>query len=367
MPAKARQAGETPVRTGETEGWVINAVAPIRICDLGGWTDTWFAGTGVILNIGVYPYAEVQLHVTRTPRGQKRRITIFAENFGERYIYSGSPDFDRHPLLEASIDMMDMPDDLSFEINLYSCAPAGCSTGTSAAVTVALLGALDLLTPGRRTPHEIASLAHRVETEKLGLQCGIQDQLCSAYGGVCFIEMFQYPYASVSQLQLPESIWWELERRLVLVYLGRTHSSSDVHREVIAGLEREDADKSVLEVMRQAARGGKEALFDGDFARFGRHMIDNVEAQAALHPALVSRAARDVIALAEEHGAVGWKVNGAGGEGGSLTVLLGPRSENKRAFIDALPKADPSFRAIPLYLSRMGLRRWMTSAPSRPF
>ena len=32
---------------------VINAMAPIRICDLGGWTDTWFAETGAVFNIGV--------------------------------------------------------------------------------------------------------------------------------------------------------------------------------------------------------------------------------------------------------------------------------------------------------------------------
>ena len=37
---------------------IINATAPIRICDLGGWSDTWFAGRGTVLNIGVYPYAK---------------------------------------------------------------------------------------------------------------------------------------------------------------------------------------------------------------------------------------------------------------------------------------------------------------------
>ena len=192
---------------------VINAVAPIRICDLGGWTDTWFAEVGAVLNFGVYPYAEVQIYVSqqRPEQGEKGgRITIHAENFGDRYHIEPGPaiEYDRHPLLEASIDIMELPRDLSFEINLYSSAPAGCSTGTSAAVSVALLGALDLLTPGQRTPHEIAALAHRVETEKLKLQCGIQDQLCSAYGGICFIEMFRYPFASVSQLAIPNNVWW---------------------------------------------------------------------------------------------------------------------------------------------------------------
>ena len=42
---------------------IINSVAPIRICDNGGWTDTWFAEYGAIFNIGVLPYAEAQLKV----------------------------------------------------------------------------------------------------------------------------------------------------------------------------------------------------------------------------------------------------------------------------------------------------------------
>jgi D-glycero-alpha-D-manno-heptose-7-phosphate kinase len=72
-----------------------------------------------------------------------------------------------------------------------------------------------------------------VETERLGLQSGIQDQLCSAYGGINFIEMQNYPYASVSQITVSNPIWWELERRLVLIYLGNSHDSSQVHEMVI--------------------------------------------------------------------------------------------------------------------------------------
>jgi D-glycero-alpha-D-manno-heptose-7-phosphate kinase len=337
---------------------VINAVAPIRVCDLGGWTDTWFAERGAVLNIGVYPYAEVQVYVTPCAAGE-RQIVVHAENYDDRYKLD--PDritFDRHPLLEASIASMELPGTLSFEVNLYCSAPAGCSTGTSAAVSVALLGALDLLTPGRRTPHEIATVAHKVETEKLGLQSGIQDQLCSAYGGICFMEMFHYPHASVSPVHLPNSVWWELERSMVLVFLGTTHSSSEVHGRVIERLEKKDADKSELEPLRKAAHEGKNALLDADLDAFGQCMIANTDAQAALHPALVSDDARAVIGLAQKHGAVGWKVNGAGGEGGSLTILFGPEGERKRLFLQALPQLDPKFQVIPTYLSRLGLRRW---------
>jgi len=339
---------------------IINAMAPIRVCDLGGWTDTWFADTGAVCNIGVYPYAEVQIYVSPA-NPDKPAITINVENYGDRYTLDPNHIiYDRHPLLEASIDILDLRG-LSFEVNLYSAAPAVCSTGTSAAISVALLGALDMLTKGRRTPHEIAALAHRVETEKLKLQSGIQDQISSAYGGICFIEMFKYPYASVSQILLPNSLWWELERRMMLVFLGRSHSSSEVHGSVIKRLEQPSADKSALNKLRKAAYAGKDALYANDLHAFGRAMIDNTDAQGELHPALVSAQAREIIALARKHGAIGWKVNGAGGEGGSLTLLCGPEGEKKRALIHDIEARNDGSRIIPTYLSRIGLRRWETS------
>jgi len=146
----------------------------------------------------------------------------------------------------------------------------------------------------------------------------------------------------------------------VLVYLGRTHSSSDIHKQVIARLEAKDADKSVLAPLRQAAHDGKDAVYAGDFNALGDRMVKNTEAQIRLHPGLVSEAAQAVIGIAREHNCIGWKVNGAGGEGGSLTILCGPESESKRRFIEALLSLDERFRVIPTYLSRTGLRCWET-------
>jgi D-glycero-alpha-D-manno-heptose-7-phosphate kinase len=337
---------------------IINAAAPIRICDNGGWTDTWFAEYGRIFNIGVYPYAEVQIQVF--PRDSVAdRITIFAENYGERYALVEQPGkWDRHPLLEAAIERMSVPPEMAVQVTIFSEAPAGASTGTSAAVTVALIGALDRLTPGRLAAHEVAYIAQSIETEMLGQQCGIQDQLCSAYGGINFIDMFAYPHASVSQLQLPNSIWWELERRLVLIYLGTAHSSSEVHGMVIRELEDAGPDNAKINALRETAVPSRNALYAGDFAGLGRAMITNTEAQRQLHPALVSADAQKVIDMAREHGAVGWKINGAGGEGGTVTLLCGDQSSAKRSMIREIEAENPLFQNIPVYLSRYGLRVW---------
>ncbi len=339
---------------------IINSVAPIRVCDNGGWTDTWFAEHGKVFNIGVYPYAEVQIAVY--PRQTSRaRVVIYAENFGERY--ARDPDkttWDRHPLLEAAIERMGVPDDVAIQVTIFCEAPAGASTGTSAAVTVALIGAMDRLTPGRLTPHEVAYVAQSIETDMLKQQCGIQDQLCSAYGGINYIEMFQYPYASVSQIWVPNTTWWELERRLALIYLGKSHHSSRVHEKVIQHLEDAGPTAKQLESLRGTAQPARDALYAGDFLAFGRAMVQNTEAQRDLHTDLVSPDAERVIEIAKAHGAWGWKVNGAGGEGGSLTILCGTLSHAKRAMIREIEEENSLFQNIPIYLSRFGLRSWET-------
>lgn len=338
---------------------IINSSAPIRICDNGGWTDTWFAEYGKVFNIGVYPYAEVQIEVYPYD-GQEGRVVIYAENFGERYTRHLYTEWDRHPLLEAAIERMKVPDDIAFQVTIFSEAPAGASTGTSAAVTVALIGALDHLGAGRLTPHEVAYTAHSIETDMLKQQCGIQDQLCSAYGGINYIDMYRYPRASVSQIWVPNATWWELERRLALIYLGKTHRSSDVHETVIRDLEHVGPSAKQLIPLRATAEMSRDALYAGDFVALGRAMTANTEAQRDLHAELVNPEAQQVIEIAQAHGALGWKVNGAGGPGGSLTLLCGPLSHAKRAMIREIEQENPLFQNIPIYLSRFGLRVWET-------
>ena len=340
--------------------FVINSLAPIRICDNGGWTDTWFAGHGQVFNIAVSPFVEVQVGVFPETGGEPG-ITINAENYGDRYLLERQKRWDRHPLLEAAVEYMRLPARLCCEVTIYSEAPSGASTGTSAAAAVALVGALDALTPGRLTPHEVAGAAHRIETELLGQQSGIQDQLSSAYGGINYIEMFAYPHASVSPINVPDSTWFELERRLALVYLGKAHHSSDVHDRVIAGLEQAGPNSPALAELCATASLSRDAVYAADFPALGAAMVQNTEAQRRLHPDLICREAEHVIEIARAHGALGWKVNGAGGAGGSLTLLCGDLSGSRRALLREIEQEGAGFKNIPIQLSRRGLRVWKSS------
>jgi D-glycero-alpha-D-manno-heptose-7-phosphate kinase len=334
----------------------INAIAPIRVCDIGGWTDTWFAKRGAVFNIAVYPFVEVQLHVLAHAQGEER-VTISVENFGHTYVINpGRIVYDKHPLIEAAIDVMRLPEDTALRINIFSDAPPGASTGTSAAVSVALIGALDHLMGGGLGAHDVAGLAHFIETKKLGLQCGIQDQLASAYGGINFIAMHEFPSSIVTPIRIPNPVWWELEHRLAVIYIGRPHSSSAIHEKVIAGLGAEPQGDPRLERLRLLAAGAREAIIDSDFSALGRVMNENTDVQRALHPDLVCEKMEEIIAVAADFDALGVKVNGAGGDGGSLTILTDGDMEKKRRLLHAL--TDRGFISLPIYLSRQGLRVW---------
>jgi D-glycero-alpha-D-manno-heptose-7-phosphate kinase len=337
---------------------IINSVAPIRICDLGGWSDTWFAKHGLVLNIAVYPY--VQCQMTVSPASGTGSLTINAENYGVKYtIDPQDVVFGPHPLLEACVAAMRIPRGLDIEATLYSSVPGGSSTGTSAAVTVALIGALDRLTPGRMAPHEVAAKAHSVETDFLHQQSGIQDQLCAAFGGISLIDMQEYPHATISPVLIPNDLWWELESRISLIFLGKPHSSSKVHEAVIAGLRQAGDDGGAkLDALRAQAAAGRDALYAGDLKAFGRAMTANTEAQADLHPELVNAKARKVFDIARHYGALGWKVNGAGGDGGSVTILGSASRPVQREMLREISALGDGVEVIDTYLSRFGLRVW---------
>jgi D-glycero-alpha-D-manno-heptose-7-phosphate kinase len=325
---------------------VIEASAPVRICDNGGWTDTWFGGPGRILNIAVTPGVEVSIRTTVGPDP----VVFDVETFGDRYsIVPRAPRVARHPLLEAAIDAFPPPRGLAVEVSVRSGVPAGCGTGTSAAVAVALLGGLAALRLEQRSPRDIAYAAHRLEVDILGVQSGIQDQLSAAFGGINYLEIETYPEARV----YPLPTWEELSPRLTLVFLGRAHDSSAVHRQVIEDVGCRGS--GVFSRLRDAAVAARDAVLARDLDAFGQAMIANTEAQGSLHPGLVGVDARRVIEFAAAQGAVGWKVNGAGGDGGSVTILSATR-ETKEALEHRVTFLDKRYRVLPIQVSMIGLK-----------
>jgi D-glycero-alpha-D-manno-heptose-7-phosphate kinase len=325
--------------------------APVRVLDAGGWTDTWFAGHGAVCHLAVDHGSEVL--VRRDDQGAASEIgsaELRVPAFGDRYRFAFDACPGRHPLLEATLRRW-APRGCAVDVSVTSSVPPGSSLGTSASVVVALIVALTSLGDRIADLATVARAAHEIETVDLQLQSGLQDQIAAAYGGANLVTIAAYPDVEVHPLDLAQTTWDGLAHRVVTVYLGAPHRSSAVHEAVtrrLAGMEQEP----LLAPLRAAALAASRALVGGDIDAYGEAMIANTEAQAVLHPALVSPLARTVLAVAEDHGAVGWKVNGAGGEGGTVTII-GPTDPGR--LLDALQSLRGA-TVLPLLPARNGAR-----------
>src|SRR5262249_22174241 len=324
---------------------MIDVSVPVRICDNGGWTDVWFGGPGRVFNIAVTPGVEVSIRQV----GGAGVVVLDVTSSGDRYpVVPGAARVARHPLVEAAVDELPPPSDVSAEVRVRSAVPVGCGTGTSAAVAVALLGGLAHLRSERCSLTDVAYGAHRLEVEVLGLESGIQDQLSSAFGGINYLEIDSYPKATVRRI--PD--WDELSDLLTLVFAGRAHDSSRVHRQVIDRLAPRGSGE--LGRLRDAAVAARDAVLARDLHAFGQAMTANTEGQQALHPDLVGADARRIIQFAARQGAAGWKVNGAGGDGGSVTILSVSRGA-RHELESRVGKLDPRYRVLPGESSSTGL------------
>jgi D-glycero-alpha-D-manno-heptose-7-phosphate kinase len=336
----------------------IRSSAPTRICDMGGWTDTWFAEHGTVFSIAIEPRVHVEL-TAFADDGSRPPVVIEAKVFGDRYAPDGIDDgrWGLHPLLEATIAEVGRPAGTAIEIVIDSDAPYGASIGTSAATCVGLVAALDRLTPGTMTPDEIARTAWRVETDQLGQQSGVQDQLAAAHGGVNLIRIERYPDATVEHLDVPASVLAEFERRVLVVYLGAPHRSTTLHETVIAELVDRGPTAAPLAALRTTAEPSARAMEAGDFEALGRAMIANTEAQRTLHRDLVGALAERVIEVADRHGVVGHKVNGAGGDGGAITLLTNGGAEAERQrLIEEVVEIGHGCAVLPVRFSADGVR-----------
>jgi D-glycero-alpha-D-manno-heptose-7-phosphate kinase len=148
----------------------------------------------------------------------------------------------------------------------------------------------------------------------------------------------------------------DLEARMLVVYLGAPHRSSAVHDEVIAELSQPGRAATRLAALRETARWSADAVLAGDLASLGRAMSANTEAQRRLHRRLVSPLADRVIAVAMGHGALGYKVNGAGGDGGTVTLLTAADPTAVAETVEAIGAIGDGCRVLPFRLAADGLR-----------
>ncbi|MFX1488146.1 MAG: hypothetical protein ACFFBI_03295 [Promethearchaeota archaeon] len=327
---------------------IISSRAPVRICDIGGWTDTWFYPNGAVFSFCVDLYSNVTITPTKN-----NKIQIYSENLNltteiKDFLniqYDGTLD-----LLKAAIKRMEI--NKGMNINVRAEAPPGCGTGTSASVAVALIAALCQFSDKKLDPYEIAELAHKLETEELNLESGVQDQYAAAIGGINFMKI-TYPSVKITPIKINKKRIYELENQLILVFLN-SRSSSVMHKAVIENFKKgEQSTLESFEIIRNCAEEMVKAIHSEDLTTMGEIMNKNWNALKNLHALMVTPTIKKAERLAFNNGAIGFKLNGAGG-GGSISIL----ADTGKEYLLTQKLIENGFQILPVKLDFLGVQTW---------
>lgn len=329
----------------------------VRIIDIAGWTDTWFAKIGRLFNIAVLsrkwgetnkPFRGIEIIARRVPMCPDQIVIKAADIYYDTLLTRSDilkEEFDTTNLLQAVLSLFNLKNLKGcWELTLSSPFQPGASVGTSAAVAVALIKILCQL-PGIQKKYsnsEVAWLAFIAETEVMGGESGTQDQFAAAYScGANYYKVGKKQKTTVFPIKVARWIYTMLERRLMTVFVGQ-HNSSETHEIVIKELK-SDAKNTRLKGFIGLAKRARKALRKGNLAEIGSIMIENTNVQKTLHPDLVGPLHQSVIDLALHYGCIGYKVNGAGGKGGSVTLLFRSRRAACTFYRCAVKQLPPGF------------------------
>ena len=337
---------------GQSRARVLRGRAPIRLDFAGAWSDVPPFSTdegGAVVNAGISRYT----YATLIPRADEA-IRIVSADF-DRFVevqsfrefeYDGNLD-----LIKAAIQRLGIHQGMDLFVRCD--APPGSGTGSSASISVALIGLLNRLQHESLSTHEIARLAWILEQEELNIAGGKQDQYGAALGGFNFME-FRDPVVSVSQLRLADRTISELEKRLVLCYTGKSRLSGNLINAVMgAYAERRPRTVAALRNLKRLAREMKTVLLTGELDSFGEILLENWMNQRELHSSITNPMIDDVFEVAMRAGAIGGKALGAGG-GGCLLFYCRPDEEHlvHRKLVDL------KLQVIEFNFDQRGLQTW---------
>jgi D-glycero-alpha-D-manno-heptose-7-phosphate kinase len=127
-----------------------------------------------------------------------------------------------------------------------------------------------------------------------------------------------------------------------------------MHKAVIENYKKRDQDTlKSFEIIKNCAYEMKKAINSTNFDEIADIMNRNWDAQKNLHSLMVNSIIEKTEKIANENGAIGFKVNGAGG-GGSATILAGIGHEH------ALKKklSENGLILLPCKLNFYGVETW---------
>jgi D-glycero-alpha-D-manno-heptose-7-phosphate kinase len=232
-----------------------------------------------------------------------------------------------------------------FEVTMLADIPSeGSGLGSSSSLTVGLLNAFYHYQGIQPVAEQLAREACEIEIDILKKPIGKQDQYIAAYGGISFIRFNQDDSVIVERINIQNGIKRKLGANLLLFFTNITRQADSIL------FEQKEKINDKLEyhnLIKDLAFQARDAVVQRDIDKIGDLLAENWKLKKELSPNITNTVIDEMYKKANNGGASGAKISGAGG-GGFLLVYC---TRDKQ---DQLRETMNEYREMPFLLEPFG-------------
>ncbi len=298
--------------------------SPVRISFGGGGTDLpayYERFGGSVLSVAINKY----FYTVLTAR-HDNRIQVISSDLR---VFETWHDIASLNLRGSSLEiplavLKEMNCDVAVDLFLASEIPPGTGLGSSASVCVNLLKTLSTYLRQPVSKYDLAERSFHIARHILGKHIGKQDEYAAAFGGLNFISFHADGSTSVEPIDLAPEVLTELQRNLMLFFVGSAHDSWTILQEQESATRNQTG--SAVEALHEVKALGirmRGALQQGDLRELGTLLHETWQAKRRVSTKISTPRIDELYSLARKHGALGGKITGAGG-GGFLLLYCEP-------------------------------------------
>ena len=306
---------------------VINSRAPLRVGFSGGGTDIehyYKNHGGLVLNCTIDLYAHAKLTILN--KGTKSKFSLLdldvSKTFFEKdFNYKSDDDFMllkavyKYFLLKFKVKY------LPIKLETYVDAPPGSGLGSSSTLVVCLVAAFSKLFNLNLNNFDLAEISYEIERKKLKISGGKQDQYAAVFGGFNWIEFKKNKKVIVHPIKLTQETINELESRLLLYYTGRSRSSSNIIKDQISSVKKNDSSLNALHELKNNAIEIKNNLLLNNIDAIGKLLDKAWSIKKSSSKSITNDFLNNLYSDLKKNGVIGGKISGAGG-GGFMCLFL---------------------------------------------
>lgn len=313
---------------------MIITKTPFRISLCGGGSDLpafYEKHDGCVISTTINKYMYITSHPSFNKKNTvlKYSITESVENIDDI----------EHPIFREVLRQEGLE---GLEITSIADIPKGTGLGSSSSFTVGLIKNLKCHKREYISDGEVAEMACDIEINKLGNPIGKQDQYAAAFGGLNYYQFNKDGSVFVEPVLLSHKAFKQLEKNLIMLYVGGEHNASKILKEQSSNIKVGDKEEALKRIVELTHKLKYELEHDNiDFV--GEALHENWLIKKNLASGITNPQFDEWYDKALKNGATGGKLLGAGGSGFFLFYVPEEKQENFRNAMKELPELDFKF------------------------